>query len=192
MTHDVRQWLAEIKHLQQKLTETQQERDEAYASAASWRNLYETEAQQRRTEAHLARQTVDALKLEIEQIQSRPQIRPADPAALSAIQTEVGLLQGVQELQTKLADALVECDRLTQSLKAEQVAHLQTRKSLTTALGDTIDMLTKERTARSRHLEVASSDQQSAISGPLSQGNTEDARNPSLELPLLDQAQFPA
>ena len=54
---DIKQWLAEIKALQQKLAQANQERDEAYASAANWRSLYETEAKQRRTEAVLARQT---------------------------------------------------------------------------------------------------------------------------------------
>jgi hypothetical protein len=33
MTQDVRQWLAEIKHLQQKIAEACQERDEAYANS---------------------------------------------------------------------------------------------------------------------------------------------------------------
>ncbi len=66
MTQDVRQWLGEIKHLQQKLAEAHKERDEAFASAANWRHLYETEAKQRRTEAALMQQSIDALKAELE------------------------------------------------------------------------------------------------------------------------------
>ena len=72
MTQDVRQWLAEIKTLQQKLTETQKERDEAYASAANWRNLYETEAKQRRTESRLAQQAIGSLKEELQSLQALP------------------------------------------------------------------------------------------------------------------------
>lgn len=35
MSQDVRQWLLEIKALQQKLAEVNQERDQAYTSAAN-------------------------------------------------------------------------------------------------------------------------------------------------------------
>ena len=38
-----------------------------------------------------------------------------------------------------------ERDRLLQALKTEQENHAQTRNSLTTALGDAIDGLTRER-----------------------------------------------
>ncbi|MEO1385772.1 MAG: hypothetical protein AAFV85_00190 [Cyanobacteria bacterium J06634_6] len=38
-----------------------------------------------------------------------------------------------------------ECDRLKSLLKAEQAEHEKTRESLTAALGDAVDLLTKER-----------------------------------------------
>ena len=62
MTYDVSQWLAEIKTLKQQLAEATQEREQAHASAANWRQLYETEAQQRRSEFNLAQQTIEQLK----------------------------------------------------------------------------------------------------------------------------------
>lgn len=61
----VQQWLAEIKGLQQKLLEVQQEREQAYASAANWRNLYEIEAKQRRAEAQTSQAAIAALQAEL-------------------------------------------------------------------------------------------------------------------------------
>jgi hypothetical protein len=43
MTYDVSQWLAEIKALKQQLATASQESEQAHASAANWRQLYETE-----------------------------------------------------------------------------------------------------------------------------------------------------
>lgn len=39
--------------------------------------------------------------------------------------------------------------QLSSALKAEQIAHEETRQSLTTALGDTIDLLAKDQTSQS-------------------------------------------
>lgn len=144
---DVRQWLLEIKALQQKLAEVNQERDQAYASAANWRKLYETEAQQRRTEARLAQQQIEMLKDELQRLQQLPQPVVSDGLTHSAIQEQLEQLQPT-EIKETLVRALMECDRLTQSLKAEQADHAQTRRSLTTALGDTVNLLAKERATR--------------------------------------------
>jgi uncharacterized coiled-coil DUF342 family protein len=184
MTQDVRQWLAEIKLLQQKLVEAHQERDEAYASASKWRSLYETEAKQRRTAASLAQQTIDALKAEIDRLQSSPLM--SDPTTSSPqIHAEVAHLQTVSELQQRLTDALIECDRamreanhLAQALKAEQSEHTKTRKSLTTALGDTVDLLTKERSSRNGEEVTASNGYDTAP--------TAEPKSPLLELPRLE------
>ncbi len=51
----------------------------------------------------------------------------------------------MEDLQAKLITAIKERDRLFQALKTEQENHAQTRNSLTTALGDAIDSLTRER-----------------------------------------------
>lgn len=185
MTQDVRQWLAEIKALQQKLVEAHQERDEAYASASKWRSLYETEAKQRRTDASLARQTIDSLKAEIDRLRSLPQDFEDTSADLSAIQQQVAQLQTTAELQQRLTVALMECDkytretdRLAQALKAEQAEHAKTRKSLTTALGDTVDLLTKERAGRNGEEASTPSNGHDAP--------TEPSKNPLLELPRLE------
>ncbi|HEY9699584.1 MAG TPA: hypothetical protein V6D10_20155 [Trichocoleus sp.] len=190
MTQDVRQWLAEIKTLQQKLSETQKERDEAYASAANWRNLYETEAKQRRTEIRLAQQTIDSLKSELQDLQSLPDGTDR-PEAQTAIQQEINQLQDLQALQVRLTDALLECDRLVQALRTEQSAHQQTRKSLTAALGDTVDRLTQARRTRNPDQESGNPGQNIEGSNGINKdgANKPEARNPLLELPLFDSPQ---
>ncbi|MDX2213582.1 MAG: hypothetical protein SFY66_09855 [Oculatellaceae cyanobacterium bins.114] len=184
MTQDVRQWLAEIKHLQQKVVETCQERDEAYAGAANWRKLYEREAQQRRTDATLAAQTIDALKAELIELQRLPQAQDKAPVDVAVMQQQVDQLDGA-ELKQKLLDLMVECDRLSQALKTEQESHTQTRNSLTIALGDTVDLLTKERAARTHHAESVPV----AMNGSAASASLEASKNPSLELPPLNQVQ---
>lgn len=146
MSHDVRQWLAEIKELKQQLADSLRDRDAANESAANWRQLYNTEAQQRRTETKLAQQEMDSLKAQIQQLQQEhSRLKFDDPEADSAIAQEVSKLQTVEELRQKLTEILVERDRLLDALKVEQASHAQTRKSLTAVIGDTIDQLTKER-----------------------------------------------
>lgn len=175
MTHDVRQWLAEIKLLQQKLSEAQKERDEAYASAANWRNLYETEAKQRRTEAHLTRQTIDSLRAELQGTQDAP-VLPAAPSLSGFDPQEVDQIQDVAELQQRLLQAIQTCEQLAQALRLEQSNHAQTRAELTAALGDAIDLLSKRPTQ-----SVAQ-----PAEPPRTEPRTEAPRNPSLELPQLD------
>jgi len=146
MTYDVSQWLTEIKTLRQQLVDAQQEREQAYSSAANWQRLYETEAQQRRAEAALTRQTIATLKQDIQQLKGTAPIEGSAAVESSAVRAEVEKLQTVAELQQKLMEALTERDRLTQALQLEQTNHAQTRQGLTTALGDAIDMLSKEKT----------------------------------------------
>ena len=146
MSQEVTQWIAEIKSLQQKLAEAHRERDEAYVSAASWRNLYETEAKQRRLETHLSRQAIDTLKDELQMLQE-PLGTLSDRAA---IQSEVAALSNLEDLRVRLVEALQESDCLMQALRAEQSAHTETRESLTTALGDAIDQLNQERSVRQK------------------------------------------
>ena len=145
MTQEVAQWLAEIKALKQQLVEAQQETQQAYASAANWQRLYETEAQQRRTEATLAKQTIAELQQALQKHEGRSPLDPEGEATIANLQTEVSRLNTVEALQTRLLEALVERDRLLQELQAERVNHAQTRKGLTTALGDAIDLLAKQR-----------------------------------------------
>lgn len=146
MSNDVRQWLAEIKELKQQLADSLRDRDAANESATNWRQLYNTEAQQRRTEAKLAQQEMETLKALLQQLQQESsQLKSDDPEAAEAIAQEVAKLNTVEELKAKLLEVMAERDRLLDALKIEQANHAQTRKSLTAVIGDTIDQLTKER-----------------------------------------------
>ncbi|NER50066.1 MAG: hypothetical protein F6J92_25980 [Symploca sp. SIO1A3] len=146
MSNDVRQWLTQIKELKQQLADTIRDRNAADESAANWRQLYNTEAQQRRTEARLAQQEIENLKAQIWELQGDGAKLPSDTAeASSVIEEELNKLQTVEELKTKLKEVMLECDRLAEALKTEQTNHAQTRKSLTAVIGDTIDQLAKER-----------------------------------------------
>ncbi|HEY9670852.1 MAG TPA: hypothetical protein V6D11_05380 [Waterburya sp.] len=146
MSHDVKQWLAEIQQLKQQLADIISDRDAAYESAANWRQLYTNEAQQRRTEAKLAQQQIESLKAQIQQINGESSRTQADDSqGESGIEQEVSQLMTAEELRAKLKEVLVERDRLIEALKTEQANHTQTRKSLTAVIGDTIDQLNKER-----------------------------------------------
>jgi septum formation topological specificity factor MinE len=147
MTEDVKQWLGEIRRLHQELETAHQERDQAYSSAANWRSLYETEAQQRRAAARLAQQRVEELQAEIAELRKR-QTSPIGDAVVGDTNTEVPpelthLTEA--ELRQQLLSALKTCDRLKLALAQERTSHEQTRQNLTVALGDTVDLLTKER-----------------------------------------------
>ncbi|KAB8333185.1 hypothetical protein SD80_015105 [Scytonema tolypothrichoides VB-61278] len=142
------QWLAEIKALKQQIAELQAEQEAGWQSGEKWRKLYNIEAEQRRTDAQMAQQTIASLKAEIQQIKGIEDARLDDPTAATVIEQQVEQLKSVEELQAKLILVTKERDRLLQALKTEQDNHTQTRKSLTTALADAIDGLTKEREER--------------------------------------------
>ena len=144
-TDFTQKWLAEIQALQEQIAEQQRDRDTAWESAQKWRKLYNTEAEQRRTDAHLAQQAIASLKAEIQQIKGLESGLLVDGKATTAAQQEIQQIQSLTELQGKLIAIIKERDRLLQALKTEQENHAQTRNSLTTALGDAIDGLTKQR-----------------------------------------------
>ncbi len=150
MTQDVRQWLDEIKRLQQQLATVQRDRDTALESAQQWRQLYNTEAQQRREETQRYQATLADLEAEIQQLQQKLSIPQNEILTKVAIQRELDQLQDVEVLKAKLKTAMLERDRaretirqLNESLEQEKATHQETRNSLTTALGDTVDLLTK-------------------------------------------------
>jgi hypothetical protein len=196
MIQEVKQWIDEIQILQHKLTEAAQEREEAFASAAKWRRLYETEAHQRRTDANLARQTANALKAEIQQLQELPMMsfesdseisaRGRTPKNQQAAQQTAKPVNSIEDLKAKLMQAWVERDRLIQALKAEQANHAQTRQALTTALGDTIEHLNRERTARHKNEQAEIQRQTVVITHETVQPQ---AKNPLLALPPTNLAQ---
>lgn len=169
MTYDLTQWLTEIRTLQRQLSAAQQERDQAYASAANWRRLYEKEAQQRRTE-------VQALRDQIAEWQAYPQ-PSLSPSELSLATPDreghanhqgnsnyqsldapipdspIPDIQDVTVLQSKLTEALQRCHELAQTLTNEKAAHEQTRNNLTAALSDTIDVLAREKQTKPAALQ---------------------------------------
>lgn len=143
MSQNVTQWLDEIKALKRQLAEAQQEREDAYASAINWQQRYDTEAQQRRVEAAQAKQAIAALQAEVQKLKGISFTAPEPGENLATIQATVAAIHTETDLKSYLVQALAECDRLTQALETEQANHAQTRKSLTTALGDAIDALAK-------------------------------------------------
>lgn len=145
MSQEVVQWLEEIRILRQQLAEAETSKEEANQGAANWRKLYSQEAQQRRMEANLAKQTIQELKAEIRQLKVGKGFKPDSPEAIAAIEEEVAELTSFKELRARLAAAIQERDGLTEALKQEKEEHEKTRKSLTAVIGDTIDQLAKQK-----------------------------------------------
>ncbi len=150
MNQDVRQWLAEIKRLKQQLAEAQRDRNTAQESADSWRERYNTEAQQRRQEAQRYLEQVGQLRGELDRIKSISPPIPNELQVRVAVRQEIEQLKTLDEIKAKLIEVMLDRDRsheqihqLRQALEQEKIAHEQTRSSLTTALGDTVDLLTK-------------------------------------------------
>ena len=140
------QWLTEIQVLKEQMAGLQHDRNAAWESAQKWRQLYNTEAEQRRTDAQLSQQAIASLKADIHKLQGF-EVEMATGTPVTANQQEIEQLKSVEDLQAKLIAVIKERDRLLQALKTEQDNHAQTRNNLTTALGDAIDSLTRERAA---------------------------------------------
>ena len=189
MTQDIRQWLNEIKALQQQLTEVVRDREAALESAAQWRQLYNTEAQQRRAEAKLNQQTIAALQAQIQKLQSFSSSIADENQAGTALSQEVEQLQSLEEVKAKLIEVLLERDRareeinnLVSALKAEQVHHAETRKSLTSALGDAVDLLAKGQNTRDVEVDIVSDQNDPNYS---TSGELLGSKNPLIQLPPL-------
>lgn len=139
---EVVQWLNEIQDLKQQLKDARAAEEAAHASADNWRKRYEIEAIQRRNEADELRQTIQTLQTQLAQVNLLPQ-----PSAEALVETSTLAAtidqMSPDDLKTKLLETWTERDRLAHDLQTEQAAHIQTRKNLTMALGDTVDMLTK-------------------------------------------------
>ena len=148
MNYDVSHWLAQIQELQQQLERSKQACDEAYGSAANWHRLYEKEASQRRTEVHLAEQTISELKNKIQELQAPPPDYSGtvgESISDEAIAQQVEQWQTPEELKLQLMQVIADRDRLTLALQAEKEQHAHTRQSLTSALADAIEQLNKNR-----------------------------------------------
>lgn len=203
MNHEVSQWLAEIQSLKVQLAQALREREDAQASEGNWRQLYETEAKQRRTEARMYERSLSELEAKVRQMEGRLPLDDEDEqdqeAAIAAVvHSELSQLHEPEAIAAKLRQVLLEntrlrseVHRLSQLLQAEQASHEQTRRSLTTALGDTIDSLARERASR-KH-EPPTPEGQAVPEGISDfDAQNRESRNPSPELPPLGQAQFPA
>lgn len=142
MTQDVTQWIAEVRSLQRQVVDLQQARDQAYASSDNLRRLYEAEAQQRRRDVAIYTEKIKQLQQALAALQSPPDQRAGRlTAEIESIQST----QSVAQLQSQLIAMTKRCEQLKTLLEAEQADHAQTRQSLTTALGDAVDLLAKER-----------------------------------------------
>jgi len=202
MTQDVAQWLAEIQSLQQQIAQLQQEYAAAQASTDRWRELYNQEAEQRRQDTKTHQETVRGLQAELDQLKQGGK-SPEDRAATQRqLIQELNLLP-TDDIKQKLFEAIeqiersqAEVDQLQSALSAEQAAHEQTRKSLTTALGDTVELLTQARSGKKKKRSEPSLPGAAANTGaaanPDEPSNSEpltasdSIKNPLLQLPPLE------
>ena len=136
MTQEITRWLTEIRTLQQQLESVRQERDQAYQSAANWRQLYDAEAKQRREEVELLKETEATLRTELSALRSHH-----TDAVAAELETHLDSsnLDSVEGLRAELIKALQTCEQLQKALNAEKHEHAETRKTLTSALGEAID-----------------------------------------------------
>jgi predicted transcriptional regulator len=137
MNQDISYWLGEVQSLQKRLTIVCEERDEAYQEASSWRSRYDAETKLRLSESQNLQQKVDELTRELAQFRTGVTLE----SAAAEIEAELGAITTPEQLQQTLRDLLVERHQLRLSLQNEREAHLNTRESLSIALGDAVDQL---------------------------------------------------
>lgn len=138
MTQEITRWLTEIRTLQQQLASAREDRDQAYQSAASWRQLYDAEAKQRREDVESLQATIATLRTELDTLRAH---REDAVTAVIEEQLDVTDIHTVEGLRAELIKALQSCDRLQKALQAEKADHAETRQTLTSALGEAIDVM---------------------------------------------------
>lgn len=161
MTQDITPWLNEIKALQQKILQLQTELNAAQDSASQWRQLYNTEAQQRRNETQRAQETIDNLKTQVQKLQQGFfSVEGGGDETVTPIEQQIEHLQTLDQFKAKIIEVSQERDRvieqvqkLTEGLTQEQTNHAETRKSLTNALADAVDLLAKAKAAKEQKSE---------------------------------------
>ncbi|MGD1863106.1 MAG: hypothetical protein ACFB0D_00990 [Phormidesmis sp.] len=164
MSQNVTQWLAEIQSLQRQVHMLQQEREQAYNSVKSWRDLYEGEAKQRQRDAAAHSRKLAQLESELKDLKATdnleldenesgmPQSASTPRISSPQLQADIDAIKSIQsaaQLQAQLIATKQQYEQLKHQLKAEQEEHEQTRESLTAALGDAVDLLAKERLPKS-------------------------------------------
>lgn len=142
MSEEVVQWLGEINRLKQQLVSLQQALQDSQKNEASWRQRYTEEAQQRRTEVRLAKEQFEQIQARMQELQQGVQLSPAQLDDAIADQ-EITAIADLDTLKERLRTTTKERNQAVKALKAEQTAHEQTRKSLTSVINDTIEQLGK-------------------------------------------------
>ncbi len=136
---EVVQWLNEVKLLQQQVQDLNAELITATQNADAWRSRYEVEGQQRRAESATAQANITKLTAEIAQLRSQPEL--STELGDDAIAQQIKGLINLSDLQSKLFEVWTERDKAIAAIKVEQLAHEKTKKDLTMALADAMDVL---------------------------------------------------
>jgi hypothetical protein len=138
----------DIQELEQELATAQHERDlarqecdEAINQATAWRQRYQTEAEQRRLETERYQQTIAQLQTRVRLLEHPSYSEILSSEEMIALEQQLNRLGSVEEIRFRLAEVLLEREKLCKALQTERAEHQQTRHSLTTALGDAIDTL---------------------------------------------------
>jgi DNA repair exonuclease SbcCD ATPase subunit len=182
MTEDIRTWLAEIENLKQQVAKLQQERDEALQSADRWCQLYNKEAQRYRTQVqHSQKDTSDSDRGDAGELSSTTGEAsgspvPADIDHLPASELKNRLQQAYQKIH-RLQE---QTKQLQEALATEKQNHAQTRKNLTTALGDAVERLGK---VQGRRHDQQQSDSSTPSQGQNPQTLLGDSANGSAMVP---------
>ena len=134
------QWLNEVKFLQQQVRDLTIELDVAQQNVDSWRSRYETEGQQRRTDVITRQDQINKLQTEIAQLRTQPEF--STTLSDDAIVLQINGITSMTALQGKLFEVWTDRDNVLAALKKEQLAHEKTKKDLTMALADAMDVLT--------------------------------------------------
>jgi hypothetical protein len=137
MNQDISYWLGEVQSLQKRLATVCEERDEAHQEASSWRSRYDAETKLRQSESQILQQKVAQLTQELTQFRSGV----SDETAAAEIEADLKAITTPEQLQATLRDLLLERHQLRLNLQNEREAHVNTRESLSIALGDAVDQL---------------------------------------------------
>ena len=136
---EVVQWLNEIKLLQQQVRDITIELSTAQQNADLWRSRYETEGQQRRNDVTTRQDQINKLQAEIAQLRTQPEF--STTLSDDAIALQINGITSMSSLQGKLFEVWTDRDNVLAALKKEQLAHEKTKKDLTMALADAMDIL---------------------------------------------------
>lgn len=140
---EVVQWLNEIKSLQQQVRDLTLELSTAQQNEDSWRSRYETEGQQRRSDVTTRQDQINKLQAEIAQLRTQPEF--STTLSDDAIALQINGITSMSALQNKLFEVWTGRDNVLAALKKEQLAHEKTKKDLTMALADAMDVLTPKK-----------------------------------------------